>query len=180
MAKTSTPLKVYLDTSVFLAWLKDENRPSNEMDGVHECFEKILNGEIQAIVSSLIRSETDMEQFAPQKQAEFWRLISTRNPLEVGAELRVFDLAGELRWFFLRQHHANGTSKLSVPDAIHLATAIQNEVHSFYAFDKKVERKFIDVLNLTRERNGHSLVICKPPVTRPRLPERTKNAQKGT
>jgi len=170
-------LTVYLDSSIFLAWLKDENRPNNEMDGVYECFERMRKGEIQAIVSALIHTEVEVSRYSTERQAEFYKLFTMENPLQVEPTLRVCEVAGELRWFYLAEHEKTGQAKLETPDAIHLATAICHDAHEFYAFDKKVENKRLSVLDLSGSVGGrYSLVIRKPPVTTPLLDLKKKGS----
>lgn len=157
-------MRVYLDTSILTAWLKDEVRSGNQMAGVYECFERMQKWEIQAIVSSLYLTEIDVEQYSAEKQAEFFRLFSERNPYEVGIDSRVCKLAGELRWHFRKVG-----KRLETPDALHLAAAIQHEASEFYVFDDGVENKRMSLLDLSGNLMGHSLAIRKPPVLRPRL-----------
>jgi predicted nucleic acid-binding protein len=174
--KASQPLRVYLDSSILISWLKDEERPDNEMDGVRECLDRMQKGEIQAVVSSLIRTEIDIQRYEAGKQAEFWRMLAGRNPLEVSIDMRICDVAGQLRWFYVRKDKEDGCGTLETPDALHLATAIHNEVSEFYVFDHGVEKKGRSLLNLSGEIMGYSLVVRKPPCTTPRLVLKGKNA----
>jgi predicted nucleic acid-binding protein len=161
----STPeLVVYLDTSILIAWLKDEKRPGDEMDGVYECFERIQKGEIRAIVSSLYHAEIDIERYPTEKQRDFYRLLAGQNPLEVGIETRVCQLAGEVRRFCQER-----SKKLGMADALHLAAAIHHRASEFYVFDDAVENRRTDLVELSGSIAGRSLVIRKPPVSRPRL-----------
>jgi len=160
----SPSLIVYLDSSILTAWLKNEERPGDEMDGVYECFERIQKWEIQAIVSSLYLAEIDVEQYSRERQVEFFRLFSERNPYEVGIDSRVCKLAGEIRWHFRKQG-----KRIETPDALHLAAAIHHDATEFYVFDDGVEGKRISLLDLSGDLVGHSLAIRKPPVIRPRL-----------
>jgi len=168
MARTA-PHVVYLDTSILTAWLKDEDRPNDQMLGVYECFERIRKWEIQAIVSSLCYAEIDVAQYPPDRQTEFYRLLSERNPQEVSIDTRVCRLAGKLRWFY-----RDRSMKLETPDALHLAAAIHYEAVEFYVFDDGVEKKRTSLIDLSGTVGGHALAILKPPVTRPRLDFRRK------
>ena len=44
----------YWDTNIFIAWVKNEDRPTGEMDGVLEIAEKIHRNEAILITSSLL------------------------------------------------------------------------------------------------------------------------------
>ena len=162
-------LIVYLDTSILLAWLGDEERDGDEMAGVYECFDRIRKGEIQAIVSSLFRTEIDIDQFDAEKRADFFSLLSERNPLEVTLENRVCKLAGEIRWHFRKDG-----KRIETPDALHLAAAIHHDASEFYVFDRGVEGKRASLLDLSGELCGHSLSILHPPVLRPQFDFRKK------
>jgi len=180
MMKTDTQLIVYLDTSIFLAWLKDEERPDYEMEGVYECFERTKKDEIKAIVSSIILTEVDIGRYPADKQAEYYELFSMRNPEVTAADSRVCKLAGELRSFFLKERKKSGCGKLETADAIHLATAIHYEAHEFYAFDDKLENMRTRMLALSGTIAGYgSLVIRKPPATTPRLPLKDRGGDNG-
>ncbi len=43
----------YWDSCLFLAWIKDEERPSGEMDGVREVIERVKRRDAKIITSVL-------------------------------------------------------------------------------------------------------------------------------
>ena len=43
----------YWDSCLFLAWIKDEQRPTGEMDGVREVVERFKRREVKIITSVL-------------------------------------------------------------------------------------------------------------------------------
>jgi hypothetical protein len=45
------------DTAIFLAWLKNESRAIEEMEGVAQTLAEIESGKINLVASSLIRAE---------------------------------------------------------------------------------------------------------------------------
>jgi hypothetical protein len=47
----------YWDTCLFLAWIKDEERPSGEMDGVREVIERFKRREAKIVTSVLTAVE---------------------------------------------------------------------------------------------------------------------------
>ena len=49
---TGKPI-IYWDSCVFLAWIKDENRPNDEMDGVYDVAQKIQNDQCVLLTSSI-------------------------------------------------------------------------------------------------------------------------------
>ena len=42
--------KVYPDSCVLISWITGEERLHHEMDGVRDCFDKVLNGEILLVI----------------------------------------------------------------------------------------------------------------------------------
>ena len=146
--------KIYLDSSIIIAWLKNEARPNNEMAGVEYCIKRIMNKELKAITSVLTRGEILDGKFPPGTVDSFKKAISRRRSFEwVAVDNRISDIAHNIRDYLL----SIGT-KLELPDAIHLATAIYNNVDALYTFDGD------DLLPLDGENiAGHRLVICKPP-----------------
>jgi predicted nucleic acid-binding protein len=147
---------IYLDTSVILAWIKNEIRPDNEMDGVEYCMERIESGEIKAITSVNTRIEICEGDIEPDKRVVLERTLGPRRGLEqVAVDHRIAALAQEIRTFF-RQ----GGKRLGLPDTTHLATAIHYRVDALYTFDGD------DLLPLNGNVAGYNLVICKPPLPR--------------
>ena len=145
---------IYLDTNVLIAWINNENRPNNEMDGVQYCMDRIEAGEIKAITSVNTLIEICDGEITPDKRAFLERTLGQRRGLEqVGVDHRIAALAQEIRTFY-RQ----GDRKLTVPDTTHLATAIHYRADALYTFDGD------DLLPLNGNVAGHNLVICKPPL----------------
>lgn len=145
---------IYLDTSVILAWIKNELRPDNEMDGVEYCMEKIESGEIKSITSVNTLVEICEGDIEPDKKAILDRTLGPRRSLEqIAVDHRIASLAQEIRKYY-REHG----KRLELPDTIHLATAIRFRVDALYTFDGD------DLLRLNGNVAGHNLVICKPPL----------------
>lgn len=83
----------------------------------------------------------------------------------INPDPRISNLASEIRDYYERQKQIDGKPGLSVPDAIHLATAIQYEVNEFHTFDEKDSPRSRALLPLNGNVAGHNLVICKPHAT---------------
>ena len=145
---------IYLDTSVLLAWIKNENRPNNELDGVAYCMERIESGEIKALTSVNTLVEICEGEIPPEKKAILDRTFGPRRGLEqVAVDHRIAPLARDIRTYYRQQGR-----RLESPDAIHLATAIHFRVDALYTFDGD------DLLRLNGNVAGYNLVICKPPL----------------
>jgi hypothetical protein len=62
-----------------------------------------------------------------------------------------------------------GGKTLSVPDAIHLATAVLYRVDEFHTFDMEGRSKSLGLIPLSGNVAGHRLIICKPQAKNPGL-----------
>lgn len=145
---------VYLDTTVLLAWIKNETRHNGEMEGVEYCIERIVNGEIKGITSVNTLGEILEGNVGAEKRAFIDRAMGQRRGLElIDVDRRVALLAQEIRQYY-RQRGKN----IKLPDATHLATAIHFRVVALYTFDEH------DLLPLNGNVAGYNLVICKPPL----------------
>lgn len=147
--------KIYLDSTVIIAWLKNENRPDNEMEGVEYCMNRIMNREIKAITSVISRTEILDGKFPPGIVANLQNSLLKRRSFEwIGVDIRISDIA-----YKIRDHLLSIGKKLKLPDATHLATAIYENVDALYTFDKD------DLLPLDGEDIiGYRVNISKPPL----------------
>jgi predicted nucleic acid-binding protein len=120
-------VNIALDSNVFIAFLAED---PDFFDVSAEIMRKIENGQLNASYSSLVFGEVMRmpadESLEPIKQF-FNKLPGTDFP----ADKTVCTKAAELR----RKYPA-----LKLPDAIHLATAIQSKVHNFITADKSLAR----------------------------------------
>jgi len=156
---------IYWDTSVFLAWIKDENRPNKEMDGVNDVANKI-HKDLAILLTSAITTaeilESTLNELAKQRLSD---LFKRKNFQYVAADVRVMELIGKIRDYYLQRKDDDQLPTLSTPDAIHLATAILYGASEFHTFDANNEtRKRRALLPLNGNVAGYALVICKPPL----------------
>jgi predicted nucleic acid-binding protein len=154
MAGNNPPL-YYWDTCLFLAWLKDEDRKSGEMDGVRDIIQKMKRRDARVMTSVLTSVEVLTAKIPVGIDVAFKDLLKRIN--RQGVDIRVASLAHELR-----NHYAKTGRSLKVPDAIHLATAIHFRADEFHTFDGQL-------LSFTGDVGGNRLVICKPETKAPQL-----------
>lgn len=146
----------YWDTCLFLAWLKDENRNSGEMAGVREVIERHKRRDARLMTSVTTSIEVLAGKIPAGMDTLFYGLL--KRLTRVGVDTKVAQLAHDLR-----NHYATaGGSKLKVPDAIHLATAILYRADEFHTFDERL-------IALSGDVAGHRLTICKPEAKNPEL-----------
>lgn len=87
----------------------------------------------------------------------------------VGMDNKVAQMAHDIRDHYAQRASANGGKILSVPDAIHLATAIIYRVDEFHTFDEVGRSKTLGLMPLSGDVAGHGLKICKPIAKNPQL-----------
>jgi len=156
---------IYWDTSVFLAWIKDEKRPNNEMDGVNDVANKIHKDHVILLTSTLIKAEILESTLSETAKQRFTDLFKRKNIQQVAPYEKIMELTSKIRDYYQQQKINDQLPTLTTPDAIHLATAIIYGAREFHTFDENNEvRKRRALLPLNGNVAGYPLVICKPPI----------------
>ena len=162
--KTGKPI-IYWDTCIYLAWIKNEVRKDNEMDGVEDVANKISKNHVRLISSEILFTEIleiTLDDVAKKRLAD---LFKHRNCTRISVGPRVSQFASEIRSYYLQQKTLDGLTTVTTPDAIHLATAILYDASEFHTFDKLDKPgKSRGLLTLNGNVAGYPLVICKPPI----------------
>lgn len=153
----------YWDTCLFLAWLKDEERKTGEMDGVREIIERSRRREVKIITSVLTTVEVLSAKIPVGMDTLFSGMMKRIG--RISMDIRVASIAHDLRNHYAQQ----GGKTLSTPDAIHLATAILFRADEFHTFDGEGSSKSLGVVPLSGNVGGHKLTICKPVARNPQL-----------
>jgi hypothetical protein len=100
-----------------------------------------------------------------------------RRITRIGIDSKCASLAHDLRNYYELKKPAFDGKILSLPDAIHLATAILYRVNEFHTFDNDGDRKTLGLLPLTGNVGGNRLTICKPQAKNPELDLRKPKEQ---
>lgn len=150
----------YWDTCLFLAWLKDEQRGSGEMDGVREIVERSKKRDC-SIMTSVLTTVEVLQSTIPAGVATMFGGLMKRLT-RVGIEAKVAQLAHDIR-----DYCAKDGRSIKTPDALHLATAILYRADEFHTFDDRL-------IALSGNVAGHKLLICKPVARNPQLDLRPK------
>ena len=154
---------VYWDSCVFISLITNEIRPNHEMDGVYDCVDKILKGQVLLMVLRDVLFEE--VQLRTLESAENFRKLMMRQGIEMPSkDFRIEKLASELRNYYDQK----GPQKLGERDSLHLAAAIHYKANAFYTFDEG-KKGGIGLLSLNGNVAGYPLLICKPPVTQYKL-----------
>lgn len=162
----SDPL-YYWDTCLFLAWIKDEQRPSAEMSGVREVVERAKRREVIIMTSVITHSEILQSQMPAGMErllTGFMRRIQCKS-----VDMKIAKLAHDLRDHYVQKKLENKGKTLATPDALHLATAILYRADAFHTFDEDNGRNSLGLIPLSENVAGHRLQICKPKARNPEL-----------
>jgi len=157
----------YWDTCLFLSWIKDEQRPSDEMSGVREFIEKAKRREITIMTSVITHSELLQSHLPAGMERLFTGFL--RRIQNKGVDIKIARLAHDLRDYYVQRKDENNDKTLSTPDALHLATAILYRANEFHTFDRRNGRQTLGLLPLSGNVGGHKLTICKPEARSPEL-----------
>lgn len=157
----------YWDTCLFLAWIKDEERKSGEMDGVREIIERFKKREVKIVTSVLTSVEVLSSKLPVGMDTLFNGLM--KRIYRLGMDSKVASLAHDIRDYYMVRTAEFGNKTLSTPDAVHLATAILYRVDEFHTFDNDGSAKSLGLIPLSGNVGGNRLTICKPKAKFPEL-----------
>jgi predicted nucleic acid-binding protein len=131
------------------------------MEGVREIAQKIHTNEINLITSVLSRAEILRSTLSEEAKEKLAAMMKRRNVVEESTDGKIWDLAHDLRDFYHKIK--DGLPTLTLPDAVHLATAIHFRSNVFYTFDEKdIKDRRRALIPLNGNVAGHPLVIKKP------------------
>jgi len=108
----------YWDACLFLAWIKDEERPTGEMDGVRDIIDLSKKRDAIIMTSVLTSVEVLAAKIPAGMDTLFQQLM--RRVQRVGIDTKIVTLAHDIRNHYTKL----GGKTVATPDAIHLATAI--------------------------------------------------------
>jgi predicted nucleic acid-binding protein len=151
--------KIYWDTTIFLAWLQDEDWGPDVAEGIEETVRDVHNNRIVLFTSIMTRTEVLESRMSPNAQKMFRDLFNRRNVSMIDVNPRVSDVS-----HFIRDYYMQRGIKLSSPDSIHLATAIVYEADEFQTLDGGGKRKRPnDLIPLSGNVAGTYKLIIKMP-----------------
>jgi predicted nucleic acid-binding protein len=160
----SNPL-YYWDTCVFLVWMKNETgRAPGDMQGVVDCLNRFKKRELSIMTSVITLTEVTVGKLPAGADTLLDNAMQRPNFTKVSVDIKVARLARDLRNYYLVRPEFNGKT-VSVPDSIHLATAILYRATEFHTFDEKDGKrdKTLGLMQLSGKVGGHNLIIRKPP-----------------
>ena len=156
--------KFYWDSAPLIAWMLDEKRPDPaEMAGLQEVVELVERGSAVLMTSVLWRGEVLDILNAPQRR-RVEAAFDSQAIIELSIDSRVMDLTAEIRSFHRASKSKTALKNIRIPDAIHLASAIQYGADEFHTFDgaKPGSPAVGGLFTLNGNVAGHRLKICRP------------------
>jgi predicted nucleic acid-binding protein len=157
----------YWDTCIWLAWFKNEKRAPGEMEGIQEQVDSFEKGEIVLTTSVVTLTEMlDLKnKLSAAVQRKFQAFFYRRDLIRVGVDIRVAELARDLRDHYFLENQKDGLPTIGLGDAIHLASALHIKADRFITFDgrdsKKPTHPRRGLLNLNGNVAGRPLKIEK-------------------
>ncbi len=156
----------YWDTCIFVAWLKDEKtRQPGEMDAIRDCIKKFNKRELYLMTSVLTITEISILKIPAGTETLLEEVMQRPNFSKISIDMRVAKLARDLRNYYLVRNQDFRGKTLTVPDALHLATAILYRADEFHTFDENGDKNSLGLLPLNGNVAGHDLKICRPPIS---------------
>lgn len=116
---TNGKCRVCWDSCAYISLLTGENRSLAEMKSLYEIEHMVNQGRAVVFTSTVTMVEVLESHLTPEQATKFKGLIGNPDTPFVPLDTKLAELAHEIRSFYL--------GKLSVPDAIQLATAIHYE-----------------------------------------------------
>ena len=157
--------KVYWDSCVFYALLKNERHQAGELEGIKEQVKRIEKNQLILVTSAITAIEV-LEAKLPEEVREgFPNLFKRRNVRAIPSDMKVVKLSTEIRNYYIENPSDKIGFTVSLPDAIHLATAIlyADVFHTMDSNDKN-KSKELGLLPLNGLIAGkYNLKICRPP-----------------
>lgn len=157
----------YWDACLFVAWIKDEQRNGDEMDGVREVVSRAKRREVTIMTSVLTTTEVLQSKLPVGTSTLLSGLM--RRLQQTSIDSKIARLAHDLRDYYAERADLHGGKTLATPDALHVATAILYRADEFHTFDGGGVGKSLGLLPLSGNIGGHKLAICKPVATTPEL-----------
>lgn len=158
---------LYWDSCIFISWLKEELRPDpQELLAVGEYIKRIEKREVVIVTSTITQIEVGACNVGKGVLPLFDSLMKRKNIIRIAVDIKIASMARTLRDYYKSEPSTPGvinTRTLSVPDSIHLATAILNKVDVFHTFDNN-NKKTLGLIPLSGNVAEHNLLIEKPTI----------------
>lgn len=122
---------IYWDTSIFIAWLTNEQRAPSETSGIEEVVRLFDGNKITLITSVITRVETLYGLMTSEAEKLYLEALKRPNLEEVEVHRDIAQLAHDIRSYYKSQ----GRKTPTTVDAIHIATAMWVDAEELHTFD---------------------------------------------
>lgn len=161
---------IYLDSCIWIGMLTAETRrEQSDTAALAGLVKELDSKQIVAVVSTLARVEILEADLSIQQIEVLKKLMQKKSVVQIkDVTVDIIDLAHEIRSFYkdIKNKDNKERKTLSVPDSIHLATAIYYECDSFYTLDEKNKPDGCGLLKLVPPiANKYTINLSKPNVT---------------
>jgi predicted nucleic acid-binding protein len=164
----SNSRRIYWDTSVLIAWLTDERHwPADVLAGIQDAVYEVETYNAVLFTSSITRTEFFSGQLSDQQKQKYVLLMRRSNVREIDPHQKITTRASQIREHY---NQKKPSVKITTPDAIHLATAINYSADEFQTLDglEAGGKKKTKLLALNGEVGVSTLRIVHPyPRNRP-------------
>lgn len=151
---------IYWDACIFYEYLKDEQKDTWKRQAIEDCLRQNEQSLNRITTSAITHLEVLPAKLPPDKEQDYWGLFDSMYFYDVPIDRNVIQLSREIRNFYYRPEDKKAGSKekiMSLGDAIHLATAIIEEVDLFYTRDKNKKGGNIPLIGLPENSPGGKL-----------------------
>lgn len=151
----------YWDSCIFISWLKRESRPEPGVnEGLEEIVKQVHDNNVYLITSALTKAEI-LESTLPKEGAEKLEgVLKRRNVRVIETNERVWEKAHDIRDYYKREP---GGRTLSLPDAVHVATAILYDADVLHTLDlEDKQNRPRALIPLSGNVAGYPLTIVMP------------------
>ena len=99
----NNPKLLYWDSCIFLAWLKDERRPGDEMAGLGSIAREIEKKNFSVITSVITIAEILTGRSSEEVVTEFGKLFQRSNFQMINVDERIATKASEIRKHYIEK-----------------------------------------------------------------------------
>lgn len=149
---------IYWDSSVFLAWLKNEKREPGVMEGIEDVVQAVNAGKVNLCTSVVTQTEIFESRLSDDAREKFRAVFQRRNVVMINVDQKIATLASQIRDYYNQR-----SIDIRVPDSTHLATAILYKADELQTLDGSGSRpRPSDLISLSGNVAGHPLLIRVP------------------
>lgn len=154
-------IQYYWDTCLFYAWLKNEDRPPEDMAGLDFILQENKQRKNVIFTSTITIAELLQGKIDEEAEARFQEALQRSNLVTIDVDPPIAEEARRIRDFYFNENGQTGKT-VCTPDAIHLATAIIYRADEFHTFDGKDKKDCMGLTPLSGNVAGTNLTITKP------------------